>query len=308
VEIVFQVSIDWMQFTIPEETPVNETIGELLYYLDCDFKDLGHGALGYENLAIGAGGAKVLTSSKRPEHHVILPGEWCRAVGPEMCCIILGWIFDHNGHFTRIDLAGDDYSKVVSPKGVAVRCEKGQLVSHCHNISRIYDVMGKQQDGVYIGSPASVRRLRVYDKNKQSKGEIDSIRWELQLRDEAADRAAELVLNRNLPEAYLATLVGLAGFRKVSGDNVSRRPRAPWFKKLVGEAQKATLSKPQQVKTIEKTENWLRKQVSPSLAMVVEAGGGDLAILEDMAIDGRKRLKPIHRIAIEESLKKRVDE
>jgi len=258
-------------------------------------------------MSIGAGGAKVLTSSKRPEHHVILPGEWCQAVGPEMSSIILGWIFDHDGHFTRLDLAGDDYSKLISPKGVAMRCEKGQLVSHCHTVSRTYGIMGKQQDGLYIGSPASIRRLRIYDKNKESKGEIDAIRWELQLRDEAADRAAELVLDKNLPESYLATLVGLADFRKVSNDNVSRRPRASWFKKLVGEAHKATLPKPQSVKTVEKTENWLRKQVSPSLAMVVAASGGDLSILEDIAIDGRKRLKPTHRIAIEESLKKKAD-
>lgn len=294
-----------MQFTIPEGTPASDTIGELKYYLESDFENVGHGALGYESMALGIAGAKVLTSQTRPEHHVILPGEWCDAVGPIMCSLVVSWVFKHGGHFTRLDLAGDDYSKAVKVRGVAMSVTKGQLVSHCHDATRNNSLRGKPQDGIYVGSRKSRRMLRIYDKGMESNGVIDAVRWELQLRDEAADRACELVLETNLAEAYLAVLVGLADFRKVSNDNSSRRPRMAWFKKLVGEAQKATLALPKPVKTIEGMEIWLRRQVAPSLAAVVTASGGDLDIVDELVNDGKKRMKAAHRMAIEEALKAR---
>ena len=302
---MFEVSIHWMQFTISEETSVHDTIEELNWYLESNFESVGHGALGYESMDIGIAGARILTSEKRPEHHVILPGEWCAAIGPEMCSILLAWVFEHNGHFTRLDLAGDDYSKKVKVRGVVIAITRGQLVSHCHNAKRQNSLRGKPQDGIYIGSPRSRRILRVYDKNMESEGDIDAIRWELQLRDEAADRAAELILNSNLPDAYLAVLVGLADFRIVSNDNSSRRPRTPWFKKLVGEAQKATLALPKPVKTIEGMERWLRKQVAPSLAAVVTARGGDLGVVEGLLQYGKGRMKSAHRLAIEAAKRNR---
>jgi len=300
---VFEVSVHWIQFTMPEEVRIEDTVKELRGYLDSPFESVGHGAWGYEDMSIGIAGSRLLTSAKRPEHHVELPGGWCESVGAEKCRTLLEWVTDNKGHFTRIDLAGDDYSKVITPKGVAKKCKKGELVSHCHHVTRNYSVMGKVQDVLYIGSPKSFRRLRVYDKNAESDGEIDAIRWELQLRDEAAYSAFELVYENSLPEAYLSTLVGFADFRQVKNSNVTRRQRTRWFKRIVGEAQKATLSVSKPVRTIEQTEAWLRKQAAPSLAMIVKAKGGDLGIIEDMVIEGGKRLKPVHRMAIEESLR-----
>lgn len=301
---MFIVSFHWLQFTIPEGNLVQDTIQELSNCLDSSFESVGHGSMGYENMAVGIAGARVLTSDKRPEHHVILPGEWCEAVGPEICSVILGYVFDHKGHFTRLDLAGDDYSKVVKVQGVAIAIKRGQLVSHCHNARRQHGLRGETVDVIYIGSKNSRRLARIYDKEAESDGRIDAIRWELQLRDEAADRAAKLVLSRNLPEAYLAVLVGFADFKKVSNDNTSRRPRAAWFKKLVGQAQKATLALHQPVKTIEDMEIWVKRQVSPTLSALVEARGGDMGVVEDLLAYGQKHMKTTHRMAIEEALRR----
>lgn len=302
---MFQISIHWMQFTITEETSVNETVEEIGYYLGSKFEDLGHGALGYENMVIGVGGSRILTSAKRPEHHVILPGEWCQAVGSIKCSVVLAWVLENKGKFTRVDLAGDDYDKSVSVKDVAASCEKGELVSHCHAVSRIYGLRGKPQDGIYIGSANSRRRLRIYDKEKESEGEIDAIRWELQLRDEAANQAALMVLSKSYQEAYTSILVGIADFREMSKKNTKRCSRLPWFRNLVGEAQKASLALPQSVKTIEKMELWLRRQVAPSLAAVTLASGGDLGVVEELIRDGQKRFNPAHRMAIEEAIRAR---
>ncbi len=139
----------------------------------------------------------------------------------------------------------------------------------------------------------------------ESDGEIDAIRWEIQLRDEAADQAAELLLDKPVQSVYESLLVGLADFRKVSKGNSARRQRAPWFRKLVGETRKAKLAVPQPVKTVEKIESWIRKQVAPSLSALVAGLGGDMGIVDDLINEGRKHWKAAHRIAIEEALKAR---
>ncbi len=132
----------------------------------------------------------------------------------------------------------------------------------------------------------------------KSNGEIDAIRWELQLRDEAADHAAKLVLSGSTQQAYTSLLVGLADFREASNSNTTRRPRTAWFLNLVGEAEKALLALPQPIKTVEKMELWLRKQVAPTLAAVVTAQGGDLQLITTLLTEGRRRWKAQHRAAI----------
>jgi len=47
-------------------------------------------------------------------------------------------------------------------------------------------------------------------------------------------------------------------------------------------------------------EAWLRQQVAPTLAIVVEARGGDLDYVSAFREDGKRRQKPRHRALLAE--------
>ena len=309
---MFEVLIHWLEFTVSKETAASETIGEVKRCLESDFKDAGHGSYGYETMMIGLAGAKILTSAKRPEHHAVLPGEWCEAVGVERCKELVAWVFVRGGHFTRLDLAGDDHAKIARAADVAAAVERGELVTRCQNVRRVHSLRGKPADMVYVGTRGSRRMARVYNKDWESEGKMDAIRWELELRDEAADRAGKLAILHGLQEEYASQLVSVADFKDVTSDgNSARRPRTAWFEKLVGDAKKASLGLPQPVRTVEEMESWLRRQGAPTMATLVKAKGGDLGIIEELLEDGGKRLGPAHRMAIEAAQRRkptRVDD
>lgn len=293
-----KTAIDWLQFSIPEGNPIGETMDELNYHLPTKFDNVEHGMLGYEHQMLGVGGCRVLSTARRPEHHVILPGKWCEAVDPVVTTCLIDWIHRHQGNITRLDLAGDDSDKRVRPRDLKAFCEADQLVTKFRTVLMHDNIMGGKGSTIYFGSAASARRLRVYDKDIESGGENDSVRWELQLRDEMAQKCSEMILNQGISKTFFESLVGMVDFRDRDNRNVSRTYRTEWYQAIVNDAQKADYSQPRPVQTIERIDKWIRKQVSPSLATMVTALGGDTDYLNEIAVSGQNRLSDSQLLAI----------
>lgn len=207
------IGIDWLQFSLPEGNQVSATLDELNFYLPCEFKAAESGMLGYEHQLLGIAGARVLSTSRRPEHHVILPGKWVEAITPVEATCLLSWLYERAGNITRLDLAGDDTDKLVRPMDLKTFCEGNQLVTKFRTVLMHDNIMGGKGSTIYFGSAASARRLRVYDKDIESAGENDSVRWELQLRDEMASKCAEMILDHGINKTFMETLVGMVDFR-----------------------------------------------------------------------------------------------
>lgn len=84
---------------------------------------------------------------------------------------------------------------------------------------------------VYLGAPSSRQRLRVYDKYKESQGKTNSIRWELQCREQAAESMLHQLAEAGdgWPIAARNRLVAFIDFREAGTEShTDRRPRLKW--------------------------------------------------------------------------------
>ena len=70
----------------------------------------------------------------------------------------------------------------------------------------------------------------------------------------------------------------------------------------VGDAKKALVYERRAVVSAEKVDNWLHRQVAPSLAAMMMRSGGDLGYVENLMEDGKKRQKTKHRLLAEGKL------
>lgn len=297
--MAFINSIDWLEFSIPIGYSVRDTIEELNFYVESKLIQAERAMLGYETMLVGTHECKILSSKEacHPEHHVILPGKWCREVGYDRLMALIAWIVNHKGTFSRVDFACDDYSKKIDVKRIFKACQRGQLVSHAQKANVMMEFRGGDGITLNIGSRKSERFLRIYDKNAESNGVYDCTRWEMMMRNENADTAIKMILDAE-PNIFERMLVGFADFKECNNANSARRTRVKWFADLVQQLKRAKFYQAKVQVTISKMESWVRQQVGPTIACLLSYKKGDMSIIEDIAEDGRLRWKPVHHIAM----------
>lgn len=130
---------------------------------------------------------------------------------------------------SRLDLAFDDFSKTFRPKQYLKWWNEGQINTR---YQKIHFFSSQQEYGntIYFGSRKTGKMLRIYDKDFESKGEVDSVRYEFELHgDFARDMVQYLIENTYIDFASYI----LSYFRIIdnsSGDkNISRLPMlAEW--------------------------------------------------------------------------------
>ena len=214
---------------------------------------------------------------------------------------------DQYGKPVRIDTVLDDYDRVVDMATIYESVKSGELVSHARHRSWIDEgSVGSYVDtgvGISIGRRTSRQYLRIYDKNLESKGECDAIRWELESHDEAAvAMVARLVLD-DWSTVIASKLVSFVDFREIDSDsNTTRRTRVAWYEQLVSGARKAVGYIWTVPRTALDTLNWVKRQVAPSLAMLMSVSSGSLNWFDDVVRDGRRRLKSKHFRMIDEGM------
>ena len=117
------LAIDWGSITFKIAlSAVQFWVNGLLNCGRLDWAKQEHGGLGYSNLSIGPGGARLYwggMGNTRRDIHLILPGKACRIAGPRMARF-LRWAAAVGGKPTRMDIAYDDYERSVSVGQVAL--------------------------------------------------------------------------------------------------------------------------------------------------------------------------------------------
>jgi len=293
-EISLVVSSDWLEFSV-KDMPVGKVERAVGSYVVGDYLEVELGMLGYECQRIGPGGSRILWSAKRPEVHVMLPGDWCGALREDQMRGLLAWV-DTMGKVCRCDLACDDWRRQASPRDVKEAVERGEAVTHTRShrwMENLYSKIGT----MYFGAPTSRQMVRVYDKGAESGGAIDAIRWELQLRDEAAQTVVRQLWRGNWGDVWASRLVQLVDFRDRSAKGlVDRCPRMEWFEGIVGDAEKATVYEARPVTSAERVDDWLHRQVAPSLAAMMVRYGGDVEYVAGLMKHGRGRWRTRHRL------------
>lgn len=135
---------------------------------------------------------------------------------------------------TRLDFAFDDFEKKYTPHDYATLFSQDRIVTRFKKIQFIC-ACSKKGGTFYVGSRQNGKLLRIYDKEFESKGKIDSIRYEVELHKIYAKEIFEVVMNN--PEIdFLDLLVSFFFVASESGYNHENRSKADmdkeWFNYL----------------------------------------------------------------------------
>lgn len=335
------VSLDWLSFTIPPVACISleRVLTELTppEQSSDDWTDAEHGGMGYRQIKLRGGVRVYHDGGPGMGIHVSLSGDAVRQVASEYCLyteenwkwFLSGWR-GMGAKFTRIDGAIDTFAE--NALDIALVCEAAQarhLVTAFHNCKRVtgelWELHGERGDGregvtLYFGSATSQERVRIYDKGAERYQAGDhniprSLKWtrtEIVFKKEAAEAFLSAFLEAGfsvVPAAIKAKL----DFKTPNEDdsNKSRWDTAPWWDAALGGAGKLRLLVTKGVqKSIEATQEWVKRQVPPSLALCVDAiyrdcevAGLDLAaagrqvrrFLSSLVEEGRTRYRGKHR-------------
>jgi len=293
-----EAGIDWLEFSVTEADW--NRIAERLTFDGGAWRELDHGALGYAHCAVSDHEIDVMWDERRPEVHVRLTGKACSRLAEDVLLSVVGWVTSQGGGFSRIDVQATVPYTVATVEQFGEAIERGEHVTRVHQagLTRQLSLRRSEFDRLlgrtlYVGSPTSRRRLRVYDKGIESGGLIEGTRVELQERDEAADECARQLLGSEpLAVVFAGRLAGFIDFREHDGENVTRWRRSAWYERLIGEVGRARAVAPVEDTTPEQAEEWVRRQVSPTFAALARLGMLDVGALLD---EGRKRLNPKHQ-------------
>jgi len=310
-----QIGMDWLEVTVRpvENTPLSLDQVQLSLTVALgaglgDWVQMEHGVHGYQKAMVGPGGAQIWWEAPgRLDTHFSLPGKACQIAGERRLRHLLNFALAHGGKGTRCDINIDDYDRGVSPGEVEVALQGPDTVTHARKglVQRGFDVGSPDLTGqtVYLGQPSSRQRLRVYDKGLESGGEMDCVRWEQQCRHEAADSLIRLLADpaRKWPAVVASRLVSFVDFRVAyAHSEVEKRPRLPWYERLIRGAEKASAYPVKAVRTAFEVVDWLDHAIAPSLAVAMSVFKGDLGEFVGLIDRGRSRWKPRHLAMVAE--------
>lgn len=191
------------------------------------------------------------------------------------------------GVCSRFDGAIDDYSKTINLDEV----KKAQDLGNFAYVETIgYHESGERGGKdkgrtITFGSRQSQSYLRIYDKNVQSHGVIDAIRYEVEFKDEKADSVFESWCDFDFQDEQGAakviagaTLGAVRFCDRSSGDkNLDRCDDLPWYEKLCNSVVSGfRLRVRKKERFLDSSIEWVKKAVMPTLAMIRKYMGDDV--------------------------------
>lgn len=214
------------------------------------------------------------------------------------------------GHFTRLDLAIDDYKKIFTPEQIVKKLEGGLTSSRFKSFRYMKAgeiVTGKTKGlTVYFGSDASDISIRIYDKLEErrqagkeiAEGVTSWCRTEVQMRDERADMAAEQIIKSGSGGIEVGVIVSgiLANYltfykRKGTDSNKSRWEKWDAWQRFLCNAAKLKLTVKAPDRTIDSRRAWIDRQTSKTLATLLLAYDNNTDFIIDAAMRGMELLE-----------------
>lgn len=244
--------------------------------------------------------------------HLEMKGRGCREYeryGKHSWKELLQTIFSHQGYFTRLDVAVDDFDGLFTIKGLVRKIKNKELVSKFKKARNVEDIEIKTGEvrGVtlYFGSGKSDIQIRMYDKLSERKDNDYNVsedikvwnRTELQLRDEKATHVADILANKedseeSIGQTVCAILKHYLRFTVKGNDSNRRRWKtAPFWDKFLGKVEALPLTTIITEKTVFDKHEWVKRQIAPTLGLIYEAYGEGMKQIEKLVEEGRHRLK-----------------
>lgn len=211
-----------------------------------------------------------------------IPGKPLNHVRAEELHKFIRYIRLHNYTPTRFDWAIDDYDRTLSLDDVSNSCQDDDYKgANCYSDWKTKR-RGKIAKGrtIYIGSFQSDKLVRIYDKNEESNGEINSIRYEVQWRGAYAAHAFNLFsATSDIEKATKAVsdvALGAVTFIHRTNNVVSRCDMVQYwanFISRVGESCKMSVRRLQPL--ISDKKRWIEKQVVGTIGLITKCFGWD---------------------------------
>lgn len=322
------VRIDWLSFTMKESVEPTDAF-ELLGYSSVDFHALPSGRYGYKSAytcRIQDGITVLYDGNDGMGVHVDISGSAVDDVLQhyhDKCCIVTpfgGMAYDTDnfastvlsdllkdiclvGKITRLDLAIDDMgAEFFTMDELQEIFDSGSCVTRFkeYRQQKSKSFVGKTTGNTfYLGSRTSMCMLRIYDKKLEQNAKLrrteesllekEWIRWELELKDERAISAANILCS-GIPLGDVVIGIISNYVRFIEHDN-TRRSRCStlekWERFISGVAGLKLYQRPEP-KTIVDKKAWLWYQVAKSVAAVVKADGGDMTFLYNLISHGNE--------------------
>lgn len=297
--------VDWVSATFSDSTPP-ETLADVLGLPFTLFVQMDKGHFGYRKQYRFGHIAIYYDGNPGMGIHLELSGQGCREFEK---LSRTGWhyLFQYvrlHGHFTRLDVAIDDFKGYFTIGRIVDYVRKGLCSSKFKTAitmesNKIADGSTKGQT-VYFGSPTSRIKVRFYDKYNerlQAGKEIeDDItvwnRTEIELRDVRADLMADEILNsEHLGDNITGVLKNYISFKQRGTDsNKSRWKDAKWWQEFLGDVEKLKLTHVAPDRTVTRIKNWIDKQTPRSLAILFRALGEDYYYIQTLIEKGLEQI------------------
>ena len=289
-----QVLIDWLTFTVKSEKDPDAVIIE---YLDMDpelFQDTGSCLPGYQS-AKRFSDIFVCYEPREDEYFkdmgvcVSMSGNGCRAFetmtkwaanGVESSpfdALIQLLVSDADSNISRIDIACDDREGNLCMDDIVRKVQDNEVNSRMTKRSVVVSYNGTQRNGstVYIGAESSDFRVRIYDKALEQGIDGHWIRVELVMRHKNANAfAAQLTNSETVGKLAAQVINDKLSFIDRDDSNITRCTVCGWWSKFVDELESVRLVAREVVQhPVEHIKEWVKKQIAPSLAIIVETLG-----------------------------------
>lgn len=187
-----------------------------------------------------------------------------------------------NCKISRLDIAFDDFTKTFMPMDFLEYMQNDCLCSPCRSFGFIKNSRGNGQT-LYLGCRSS-KYLRVYNKSAESNGDIDAVRYEIELHNRYATEVSNMILDDIFDffqyfEKYFFTVKQQDENKKhIDKRNASRlRNAEEWecFKRSFYEQNTKKIEFPKHTRSvsIEKKAKWIEDIVIPSADATIKAKG-----------------------------------
>lgn len=317
-----RVLIDWLGFTFNSEESSLDAVLQLFYDLCCiDFNDWNVGRRNYEGYANSLTFENIniyFDGAENQGIHVDITGQGCRYIEvlyqklrvQELQKTQVTWfefinaVVSVGGKFTRVDIAIDDFSQYYTVPYLFQKCLSGELTMKFKSWrpDGAFGADGVAKNGMtlYFGSAESRFQVCIYEKGLQLGTDLDWTRTELRFKHERAVEFINVVLSHASNDKDYSIGVLAAGILKEyitfrdRNDNDSNKRRwkvSPFWSEFLQGVEPLRLTSALPDRSILKTSQWFKDQVSKSYVMMGLAFHG---IRDDwmqrMVDEGKKKL------------------
>lgn len=303
---VNQFLIDWAAFTFKLNDPFE--VLKIINLNESLFTELERGIHGYRKSLRFGNICVYFEGRENMGCHVVMSGQGCRqyegqfAENPWMELFINA--IDHKASFTRLDLASDNVDGGLDLGKLKDAIINREIRSRFRKAIEIKEFSLSQETSqidnghtINFGKRISRIVIRFYDKAAQLEIPLPWIRAEIELKEKRAQLAViKFVSGMPMGQLFTGIINEYLAVIYLDDSNISRCTIQGWWSDWLQSTEKIRLTSDKQIRCVEEVMEFVKRQYSPSLAMIKEHLG-DLSFREyirDILTDGTKRMGMKH--------------